>query len=195
MLLRLRGRPFEGDEETFSTSELNEVIIEGNTIYKHKTLRVNYTTYDMRRDQDSLNPRTHADIMLLSHDSEDPNAHPYWYARIIGIFHARVIHNTKKAALGVRVQEMDFLWVRWFGLHERHQYGWRAKDLPQVGFVDEAGKDTSMSFGFVNPADVIRGVHLIPAFRYGKSNNGVGKSIARPSSDEDLDWSCFYVNL
>lgn len=59
-------------------------------------LRVNYTTYDMRRAQDSLNPRVpgHADIMVLSPENEDENndPHPYWYARIIGIFHAHVRH-------------------------------------------------------------------------------------------------------
>ena len=30
------------------------MIIEGITIFKHKVLRVNYTTYDMRREQDSV---------------------------------------------------------------------------------------------------------------------------------------------
>ena len=60
-------------------------------IYQHRVLRVNYTTYDMRRDQDSLNPQSHPDIMLLSHeDKNDDNWHPYWYARVIGIFHANV---------------------------------------------------------------------------------------------------------
>ena len=56
-------------------------------IYRHKVLRVNYTTYNVRREQDSLNPRTHGDIMVLSVD----DTHPYWYARIIGIFHAMVL--------------------------------------------------------------------------------------------------------
>ena len=46
-------------------------------------MRVNYTTYDMRRDQDSLNPRTQADVMLLAHeDLTARNSHPYWYARM-----------------------------------------------------------------------------------------------------------------
>jgi len=54
-----------------------------NRIYSHKVLRVNYTTYDMRREQDSLNPRTHPDIMVLSqepkmHEDGTPE-HPYWY--------------------------------------------------------------------------------------------------------------------
>ena len=58
-----------------------------NQIYQHKVLWVNYTTYNVRWDQDSLNPRTHGDIMVLSRDDE----HPYWYAHIVGIFHAMVL--------------------------------------------------------------------------------------------------------
>ena len=57
-----------------------------NWIYQHKVLRINDTTYDMRREQDSLNPCTHANVMVLSQE-DDPSAHPYWYARIIGIYH------------------------------------------------------------------------------------------------------------
>ena len=58
-------------------------------------MRVNYTTYDMRRDQDSLNPRTQADVMLLAHeDLTARNSHPYWYARIIGLFHVYVTCET-----------------------------------------------------------------------------------------------------
>jgi len=47
----------------------------------------------MRREQDSLNPRTHANIMVLSPE-DDPSAHPYWYARIIGIYHTLVRHES-----------------------------------------------------------------------------------------------------
>lgn len=34
-------------------------------MFRHSVFRVDYTTYDMRRDQDSINPRTHPDIMLV----------------------------------------------------------------------------------------------------------------------------------
>ena len=49
---------------------------------------INYTTYDMHRNQDSINPRTCSDVMLLNADSEDD--HCYLYAWVIGIFHADV---------------------------------------------------------------------------------------------------------
>ena len=44
-------------------------------IYRHKVLRINYTTYDMRRDQDSVNPQTHPDVMLLA-DESNSDLHP-----------------------------------------------------------------------------------------------------------------------
>ena len=71
--------------------QLSHVLFKGNRIYRHRLLRINYTTYDLQRDFDSINPRTnHRDIMLLS-DSDD-NAHPFSYARVLGIFHANIIY-------------------------------------------------------------------------------------------------------
>src|ERR1700720_1806104 len=55
------------DEHQFTNEERNTVRIIDNRIYSAKVLRVNYTTYDVRRDQDSMNPNTERrDIMVLS---------------------------------------------------------------------------------------------------------------------------------
>jgi len=56
LLTRLLGRSFDGDEEGYSDSDRNTIRIIDNRIYSAKVLRVNYTTYDVRRDQDSMNP-------------------------------------------------------------------------------------------------------------------------------------------
>ena len=37
---------------------------------RHKVIRINHTTYDGRLNQDSLNPRTHADFMVLAHEDD-----------------------------------------------------------------------------------------------------------------------------
>ena len=77
-------------------------------------------TYDLRRDQDSVNPRTHADIMVTAHEDESANVpHPYWYARAIGIFHA----NVALQGGDTPPKRMDFLWVHWFG-RDYHKSGW-----------------------------------------------------------------------
>ena len=68
----------------FTSEGRNTVTILNNLIYSHKVLWINYTTYDMRREQDFLNPRTHADIMVLSQEPETHEdgmpEHPYLYA-------------------------------------------------------------------------------------------------------------------
>ncbi|THV04538.1 hypothetical protein K435DRAFT_563150, partial [Dendrothele bispora CBS 962.96] len=51
-------------------------------IYKHKDLHVNYTSYDLCQEQDSINPRTQPNIMMLAGDVND-NDHPYWYGHIV----------------------------------------------------------------------------------------------------------------
>jgi hypothetical protein len=66
--------------------------------------------------------------MVLSHDEDSKNTHPYWYARIIGIFHAMVTH--KGSNLGLCVpKKMEFLFVRWFGRDTEEPCGWKAKKL------------------------------------------------------------------
>jgi hypothetical protein len=117
-------------------------------------LRVNYTTYDLRRDQDSINPRTHADIMVAAHEDEsDEVPHPYWYARVIGIFHV----NVGQRGSNIRPKRMDFLWVRWFGHDLAHKGGWRARRLHRIGFVES---QDPTAFSFLDPASVIWAVHV-----------------------------------
>jgi hypothetical protein len=186
LLARLRGLRFSGDNDPFTPEERSQVRFVHNRLYQHKTLRVNYTSYDLRRCQDSLNPRTHPNIMVLSHEDDD-DAHPYWYARIIGIFHALVQHPDHLEPVS-----MDFLWVRWYGRHIEHRSGWKAKHLPRIGFIDSDG---DLPFGFLDPIDVIRGCHLIPAFHYGRTEELLAPSIARLPAENDEDWLFYYVNM
>lgn len=192
LLGRILGRSFDGDETPFSDNDRNTISFVNNKIYKQKVIHFNYTTYDMRRSQDSVNPRTHGDVMVLSH--EDPNtsgSHPYWYARVIGIFHAQVRHVGPESK-SEDPQKMDFLWVRWFGRDLRYRAGWTARRLHRVGFVD--GLDPQ-AFGFLNPAEVIRGIHMIPAFAHGRTSSLLGSSIARQPIENDEDWTFYYVGM
>ncbi|KAK7689324.1 hypothetical protein QCA50_007115 [Cerrena zonata] len=56
MLSRLLDRDYDRDELDFSLKKRRSIRIRKNRIYKHKVLRVHYTTYDMRRSTDSVNP-------------------------------------------------------------------------------------------------------------------------------------------
>ncbi|KIJ10138.1 hypothetical protein PAXINDRAFT_16841 [Paxillus involutus ATCC 200175] len=88
ILGRVRGLAYDSDEHEFSDEDRSSININDNKMYHHSMFRVNYTTYDLRREQDTINPSTHADIMVLSH--EDEQTHPYWYAHVVHIFHIMV---------------------------------------------------------------------------------------------------------
>jgi hypothetical protein len=129
--------------------------------------------------------------MVLSPETGD-NAHPYWYARVLGVFHAEILH-TGPAATNRSVQNMQFLWVRWFGLVPNHRFGFKAARLPKIGFIPE--NDTG-AFGFLDPSLVVRGCHLIPAFNDGRTSDFLRTTITagRPPGEVD-DWLAFYVNM
>ena len=74
----LHNQPYDGNQDPFSDQDRMSVHIVDNKIYSSQVLRVNYTTYDVHRDQSSVNHCTHSDIMVLSCE-DDPQAHPYWY--------------------------------------------------------------------------------------------------------------------
>ena len=84
LLRHMLGREDNGDEDGMAATEscLCCLNIEKDRTYLHtEALQVNYTTYDMHRGQDSINPRTHPNIMLLAHkDNYEEGEHPFWYA-------------------------------------------------------------------------------------------------------------------
>ena len=141
----------------------------------------------MRRDQDTLHPgrgSTQA-VMLLSRE-DGPNAHPFWYAEVLGAFLITVCHS------GIE-RTMDFLWVRWFGVVPGYCWGLKSARLPKIGFVPS---DSSSAFGFVDPSLVLRACHLIPAFADGRTGSLLhhGPSVAREKDVFD-DWVAYYVNM
>ncbi|TCD70859.1 hypothetical protein EIP91_001167 [Steccherinum ochraceum] len=154
-------------EQTFTNAERQNFLLLGSRIYRHKVFRVNYTTYDVRRGQDSMNPSSHPDIMVPARDldpdtGESPSGHPYAYARILGVFHAAVSHRVDGQLPTTRI--VEFLLVRWFRLDTTWKGGFEARRLYRIEFLPESDPN---AFGFLDPDDVIRGSHLIPAFAYG----------------------------
>ena len=80
--------------------------------------------------------------------------------------------------------------MRWFSLDTEEVGGWETKKLHQVGFADGDG-----AFGFVDPADVVHAVHLIPRFLEGRTKDLLGPSIARSDQEKDEDWVRYYINM
>lgn len=110
-------------------------------------MQVNYTTYDLRREYDTISPRTHADVMVLS--GETTPSHPYWYARILGIYHVETWLNDGGSPVK---QHLEFLFVRWLAPLQTHMSGIKHARLPNVAFVEEVDPD---AFGFLDPMQVI----------------------------------------
>jgi hypothetical protein len=151
-------------------------------------MQVYYTTYDLRREYDTINPRTHADVIVLS--GETTPRHPYWYARTLGIYHVETWLNDGGPPVK---QHLELLWVRWLAPLQEHRSGIKHARLPKVAFVEEADPD---AFGFLDPNQIVRGTHLIPAFASGRGISSLrhGKSWSRPGGELD-DWEAFYVGM
>ena len=189
------SREFDGDmHEDFTDSDRNSIRFIGGKIYSVQTCRIYYTSYDLQRQCDTVNPCAHPDIMLRSPVTE-AGAEPYWYARVIGIYHANVWAENPAIPDGRTARRMEFLWVRWFGDEPGYRSGFRRARLPKIGFVESTD---DFAFSFVDPAKVIRGCHLIPAFNAGRSTELLpeSSSIARCLNPGDVDdWLNFYVNM
>lgn len=199
LLRRLPGGEAFPEGYEPNSADICSVRIRQDRLYSHQTLRVNYTTYDMRRDQDSINPRTHPDIMMYSPDS---NGHPFLYARVLGIFHVNVYRagEDMSGADDTEPQREHVVWVRWFDLDTTAAPGGfatcRLHRLQWAQCDDDA-------FGFVDPKDVLRAAHLIPAFAHGTQAawsapvavDANDESVSEDEGDDRDEWRCHYVNL
>lgn len=140
----------------------------------------------------------------MLHAEVDPDAadmHPFWYARVIGIYHVDV--RDLSNPLGNPYQRMDILFVRWMGINPDWMSGWDARRLDQIGFLPQ---DNEGAFGFLDPLKVLRGCHLIPAFAIGTTTQLLEPSplarqhlqtdalLARTPGTSNADWDLFYVN-
>ncbi|KAJ8508258.1 hypothetical protein ONZ45_g9450 [Pleurotus djamor] len=193
VLARMDGRDFDADMDLpYTASDRNSIQLVDNTIFSVKTCRINYTTYDVRRDYDIINPRTqHRDVMVYA-PTGDPQT--YWYARVLGIFHTQVVRLDTPHE---RPLKMEFLWVRWFGTIPGHRFGSQLAKLPKIGFVPELEDEENYAFGFLDPALVIRSCHIIPDFEEGTTSALLPTQLATAARhlDEKEDWYYYYVNI
>ncbi|KIK31832.1 hypothetical protein CY34DRAFT_102674, partial [Suillus luteus UH-Slu-Lm8-n1] len=189
ILYRLRKLDVTYCDYTFTDDERNSVIIADNRLYSIQTMQVHYMTYNLRREYDAINPRTHPDVMVLS--GETKPEHPYWYARVLGIYCMDVWLNVEGGP--IKWHHMEVLYVRWLAPLSNHQSGMNCARLPKIAFVEESDRD---AFGFLDPGQVIRGAHLIPAFAAGRGTSSLreGKSFARQCGDTN-NWEAYYVGM
>lgn len=126
---------------------------------------------------------------MLAHDE---HTHPYWYGHIITIFHVTMLH-TGLQSHSKDPQTLQVLHVQWFGMDSEFTGGWKAKRLYQIGFVPETDP---LAFEFLDPAEVLCTVHLVPAFSQEHTVSLLGPSVLScPKSDGNTDWWNYFVKM
>ena len=158
-------------------------------MYIHKVARFYNTSYNVRRSEDVINPKTsHCDIMLLSGPQvgNDLPTHPSLYARALRIYHVY----SGPGMFNYEPMRFDFLWVRWFQVCiNPASGGWAASRLDRVSFPPMTQMD---AFGFVIPEHVLRGCCLSPVFSDGKRHQD-GRGLSKIAKDGQ-EWRAYYVN-
>lgn len=166
------------------------IILRDKKLYGHKLLRVNYTTYDVQREQDVLHVDTpQSNIMLLNNQytaETRHTEHPYIYGKLLGIFHANVsfVGSLPDGIQRPAYQRIDFAWVHWY------QFEAASKEF-SLDTVSPIPLTSNLALGFVDPADILRAVHMIPRFSLGKLGEPVSKS---PLVQYEHQWKAYFVN-
>jgi hypothetical protein len=161
-------------------------------MYQHHVLQMNYTTYDMLRHQDVINPFARRCFALLpaTEFELDSDSHPYIYAKVLGVYHAKVKYGTSLP------RRYDFVHVRWLYYDYECPCGWEARKLDRLSYAQcQTEQDVIDSFDFVDPKAIVRATHLIPDFQSGISDDFLRSpaSIAHDNTDH-TDWNGYYVN-
>ena len=178
----IRASSPDGDASNF-------VFLKNDRIYHHKLIRFHFTTYDLQRGTDIVNPGTsRRNVMLLADNAERSvislNPHHFLYAQVLGAYHVNVIY-TGPGMRDFEACRFDFLWVRWF---EVVNPGLSTSKLDSVRFPP---MNKNSSFGFVDPKDVLRGCHILPAFAQGKrQKDGIGISCC---AKDGKDYNRYFV--
>ncbi|KAJ2932090.1 hypothetical protein H1R20_g5002, partial [Candolleomyces eurysporus] len=160
-------------------------------IFSHKIIRVKYTTYDVRRDEDVIHVDSHVCNVML-HDPQhqgDPTTHPYLYARVLGIYHAYVSYAGEIApdVYDPNPIRMEFLHVRWYNLQDNDPDS--PMPLDRLTFPPLHSPSAA---SFIEPEAVLRAAHIIPRFFLGRTHQDCNGQSQMAGDGED--WKEYYVN-
>lgn len=179
------------DVNADNENDRDKILFKDDRLYQHRIFRINYTTYDVRRGQDVINPSTsHRNIMVLADHggSSDTSIHRFIYGRVLGIYHANVFY-TGTSMHDFQPRRVEFLWVRWYAHSSNSPNSWNSYKLNHLTFPPMADDG---SFGFLDPSDVLRGCHILPRFHAGKRyRDGIG--LSRITKDAN-DYHSYFQN-
>ncbi|TEB31567.1 hypothetical protein FA13DRAFT_1590707, partial [Coprinellus micaceus] len=191
LLPRILHRLGYDSADDIAKCDWKNVSLEESRLFSHKLLRINYTTYDVRREQDVIHLDTpQCNVLLLNSAVRDPRGgpkHPYIYARVIGIFHANVsyIGQLPNGSFSYTPHRIDFCWAHWYWFNE-------ASEEFALDRVSPYPLDRPEALSFFDPADILRAVHLIPQFSLKLMDKKVPVK-SRWDSKHDL-WNTYFIN-
>ncbi|KAF8519857.1 hypothetical protein JB92DRAFT_1967490 [Gautieria morchelliformis] len=73
-------------------------------------------------------------MVFSNEDSHSTAIHPFWYARVLGVFHANIILRSSQGL--TPPTRLEFLWVRWFGRDPSHSSGWNVRQVSSASPSD-----------------------------------------------------------
>ena len=176
--------------EHFTDEHRGHISIVSNTLYRHKTLELTYTAYDMQQDKDKIRQCKYSGVMVLADDER----HPYLYGQVLDLFHVRVKNNGPHTLLlGGSEAILPMVWVRWFKLDRiPEQLGFHSLRYPSVSFYKSNETD---AFGLIHPDEIIRAIYLIPQFKFGCTHEYLDVPSEGQPEAEEGDWKHFNVNM
>lgn len=160
------------------------IFIQNDTLYKHPILTIDYTSYDLKREQDIIHLGYGREGIMVYTPTLGGNE-PWSYANILAIYHIIV-----RTASNPEPKRLTVIWVRWMECSASSLSGPNSRNFTRVSFVPWSGIPGSMS-DFVDPSHIVRGCHLLPAFALGRTQNLLDPSIAQ---DPEGDWCAYYAN-
>ncbi|TEB04127.1 hypothetical protein FA13DRAFT_1575394, partial [Coprinellus micaceus] len=171
------------------------VTLQHNRLFNHRILRLNHTTYDLRRQDDVIHVDTpRCNVMLLNPffcKETWKSQPPYRYAKVLGVFHANVsfigeLHGSPRCDTAPAYHRLNFVWVQWYSCHA-------AGGEFEPDHVTLRPVDSPDSLAFLDPLEIIRAAHLIPQFSLGKIASPPPKSRLVNTQPWSL-WKAYYVN-
>jgi hypothetical protein len=94
--------------------------------------------------------------MVLAPEHIRLYGHPFWYACMLGIYHANVIYISEGNA-NFLPHQLEFLWVRWYELEDQLE----TSQLARISFPPSSDDH---SFGFLDPNDILQACYVIALF-------------------------------
>ena len=178
LLTHLRNRLFPDENNT------EPIFIQNDTLYNHPILTINYTSYNLQREQDIIHLGYGREGIMVYTPTLGGNE-PWSYANILTIYHVIV-----RTASDPEPKRLTVLWVRWMEYSTSGLDGPNSQNYARVSFVPWSGIPGN-TFDFIDPSHIIRGCHLLPVFALGRTCDLLNPSIAR---DPEGDWCAYYAN-